>query len=146
MTIAEMDIPSKYQKGRRGPDILIILTFLLSCSASFGLGMLAQREMGQGGEEDRVWVEKLSEQGMVQGAAVGAAELTGTPDEPAAPTAAAAVPAQAGKYVASKNGTKYYLPTCGTAKRIKDENKVWFASKEQAASAGYAPGANCPGL
>ena len=51
-----------------------------------------------------------------------------------------------GKYVGSKNGRKYHLATCASAARIKDENKVWFDSKEQAAAAGYAPAANCPGI
>jgi len=49
-------------------------------------------------------------------------------------------------YVGSKNGTKYHLPWCGSAKSIKEENKVWFATKEEAAAAGYTPAANCKGI
>lgn len=45
-----------------------------------------------------------------------------------------------GKYVGSKNGTKYYLPTCATVKRIKLENYVWFDSPEDATLQGYTPG------
>lgn len=48
--------------------------------------------------------------------------------------------------VASKNGTKYYLPSCSGADRIADANKVWFASPAAATAAGYSPAANCPGL
>lgn len=51
-----------------------------------------------------------------------------------------------GKYVASKNSTKYHLPGCTGAKRIAEHNKIWFNSKEEAESVGYAPAANCPGL
>lgn len=51
-----------------------------------------------------------------------------------------------GKYVASKNGTRYYLPTCSGANRIKEENKIWFTSIEEAQSEGYEPAVNCPGL
>jgi len=51
-----------------------------------------------------------------------------------------------GKYVASKNGTKYHLPWCGSAKRIKEENEVWFATKTEAESAGYSPAKNCKGI
>ena len=51
-----------------------------------------------------------------------------------------------GQYVASKNSNKYHLPWCSGAKRIKEENKVWFQSKEEAASKGYTPAANCPSL
>ncbi|MBI4088771.1 hypothetical protein HY415_01615 [Candidatus Kaiserbacteria bacterium] len=50
------------------------------------------------------------------------------------------------RVIASKNGTKYYLPECAGAERITDENKVWFASASAAQAAGYAPAANCKGL
>lgn len=51
-----------------------------------------------------------------------------------------------GVFVASKSGTKYYLPTCSGVARIKEENKVWFDTKAEAEAAGYGPAANCPGL
>lgn len=61
-------------------------------------------------------------------------------------SAAPVTPATAGKYVGSKNGSKYHLPYCPGAKQMKEENKVWFASKEEAEAAGYAPAANCKGI
>ena len=42
-------------------------------------------------------------------------------------------------FVASKNGKIYYTPSCAGAKRIKEENKVWFTSTEEAKNAGYSP-------
>jgi hypothetical protein len=51
-----------------------------------------------------------------------------------------------GGYVASKNGTKYHLPWCGGAKQIKEENKVWFKTKDEAVKAGYTPASNCKGI
>lgn len=48
--------------------------------------------------------------------------------------------------VASKNGTKYHLPTCPGAKQISDKNKITFASIDEARAAGYTPAANCKGL
>jgi hypothetical protein len=51
-----------------------------------------------------------------------------------------------GKYVASKKGTKYHLPWCPGAKQIKEENKLWFDSKEDAEKAGYTKATNCKGL
>ena len=41
-------------------------------------------------------------------------------------------------FVASKAGGKYHVPTCGTAKNIKDGNKVCFAYPEEAIQAGYS--------
>jgi len=51
-----------------------------------------------------------------------------------------------GKYVASKNGSKYHFPWCSGATRMKEENKIWFETKEAAEKAGYGPAANCKGL
>lgn len=50
------------------------------------------------------------------------------------------------RYVASKNGTKYYFPWCSGAKRISPQNLVSFATKEEAKARGLEPAANCPGL
>lgn len=49
-------------------------------------------------------------------------------------------------FVASKNGTRYYLPSCSGSKRIKPENLISFPSQEAAEAAGYSKAANCPGL
>ena len=61
-------------------------------------------------------------------------------------TAAVAASRGSGVYVASKSGTKYYLPSCSGVSRIKEENKVWFATVGEAQAAGYTPASNCPGL
>lgn len=61
-------------------------------------------------------------------------------------TAASAPIAVLGKYVASKSGSAYHFPWCSGAKRIKEENKVYFNSKEEAEKAGYHPAGNCKGL
>jgi len=52
----------------------------------------------------------------------------------------------AGAYVGSKNGSVYHLPWCSGAKRIQEENKIWFNTKEEAESAGYRPATNCKGI
>lgn len=49
-------------------------------------------------------------------------------------------------YVGSKNSTKYHLPTCPGAKAIKEENKIWFESKDEARANGYSPASNCKGI
>lgn len=49
-------------------------------------------------------------------------------------------------YVGSKSGEKYHLLTCPGAKQIKEENKIYFASKEDAMKNGYAPASNCKGI
>lgn len=44
-------------------------------------------------------------------------------------------------YVASKNGSKYYLTTCKNT--IKEANKVYFKTKEDAEKAGFTPSQTC---
>ncbi|MFZ5982567.1 MAG: Ada metal-binding domain-containing protein [Patescibacteria group bacterium] len=46
-------------------------------------------------------------------------------------------------FVGSKNSTKYHLPTCSSAKRIKPENIVCFKSDQEALSSGYEPSKDC---
>ena len=53
---------------------------------------------------------------------------------------------EAGSVVGSINGTKYHLPECPGATQIKEENKIWFPSAEDAQKAGYTPASNCKGL
>jgi len=53
---------------------------------------------------------------------------------------------RAGGFVASKNGTSYHYPWCPGAEKIKEENKVWFKSSEDAEAAGYTAAKNCKGL
>ncbi|HEY9582849.1 MAG TPA: hypothetical protein VJK09_00855, partial [Candidatus Paceibacterota bacterium] len=45
--------------------------------------------------------------------------------------------------VVSKNGSKYHYPYCSSAKQIKEENKIVFATPAAAEAAGYTLAANC---
>lgn len=59
---------------------------------------------------------------------------------------AAIISSTKGKYAASKSGTAYHYPWCPGAQKIKEENKIWFQTKEEAESKGYKPARNCEGL
>lgn len=48
-----------------------------------------------------------------------------------------------GKYVASKNGKLYYRVGCGASSRIKEENKVFFNSTQDAEQAGFEGSSSC---
>lgn len=135
MTIPDLIVRSKEYLRRVPADVLVVLVLVLTASASFGLGVLAGRDLGPQEEGRGLWIEQLPA-GVVSGAGGPAAAIR----------AATPPPATSGTYMASKNGTKYYLPTCGSANRIKEANRVWFATKAAAEAAGYTPAANCPGL
>lgn len=118
--------------GRAPRDAVIVAVIVLASSASFGLGFLAGRDAGQGSDKV-ITIEETTSATATSSA--NSTLSTGSINSP-----------QVGKVVASKNGTKYYLPDCAGASRISDANKVWFVSADAAVKAGYEPAANCKGL
>lgn len=100
-------------------DMYLVLIIFLVALASFGLGRLSiQAE--ERGKLQIVYPERQS--------------------------ASAIDATRGGRYVASLSGSKYHLPTCPGAQRMKEENKIWFDTKEDAETAGYEPAANCDGI
>ena len=41
------------------------------------------------------------------------------------------------KFIGSVNSNKYHWPDCPFAKRISEENQIWFSSEQEAQDAGY---------
>lgn len=125
-------------------DILMVAVVVLAATASYGLGYFAGKgslSVKGGG----FWIEQVGATTSARLPAAAAAAEASAPVIPIAAPGAILTP-QEGKYVASKNGKKYYLPSCSGASRIKEENKVWFASIEEARASGRTPASNCPGL
>lgn len=52
-------------------------------------------------------------------------------------------PAATEKYLASKNGKKYYPADCPAAARIAEANRIWFSSAAEAEGAGFSLSASC---
>jgi hypothetical protein len=148
MTIAEMRERSNRAFSGVPRDVLLVGIVVLAASASFGLGILAGRDMAGKGKDAGFWVEDVSSTSTPPQPAAAAAAGVRVPPASTIPVVAAGtvVAPATGKYVASKTGKKYYLPSCSGAMRIKETNKVWFASVEDARAAGLTPAANCPGL
>ena len=144
--IAQEASKGKSWLGRVPDGALTAAVVILASGASFGLGMLTERELGQGGGPIRI--EGVPADALPAAAAAAPIVLPkgAATASLAAPKAIAPAAKTSGTYVASKNGTKFYLPTCSTAKRIKEENKIWFDTEDEARAAGFEPGANCPGL
>ncbi|MEK7585260.1 MAG: hypothetical protein AAB455_02005 [Patescibacteria group bacterium] len=107
------------------------MNFCLVALIAFGLGRLSRLEEAR----EPVRIENVATPALVS------SKITTSTTSISAQTSS-----QAGQFVGSKNGTKYHYPWCSGAQRIKEENKVWFASKEEAATKGYTPASNCPGL
>lgn len=110
---------------RRGEDLFLAVTVMMVAIISFGLGRLSKiRE-----EKIPITIEN-------------AATSTGVSNS----QRAALTIGEQRIFVASKNGKKYYYAWCESAQKIKEINRVWFSSKEEAERAGYDPAVNCKGL
>ena len=116
-------------------DLYLIIIIVLVGAASFGLGRLSVIDE----EREPVTIESSRETTAVE---QGAAVLPAIQSR----DSSASTEVAAGQYVASKNSDKYHFPWCSGAQRIKEENKVWFQSREEALAAGYTPASNCKGL
>ncbi len=117
-------------------DLYIAAVIFLVGLASFGLGRLSI-----------LWPEKEPLTIENQGSRI---KNYGTAKETASDgknyNSSVIIPNSGGKYVASKNGTAYHFPWCPGAQKIKEENKIWFQTKEEAEGRGYKPAGNCDGL
>ena len=49
------------------------------------------------------------------------------------------VPKYKGKYVGHKNSKKFHFPHCKWAKKMNQENQVWFKNRQEAIDKGYIP-------
>jgi hypothetical protein len=131
-------LPNKELLRKAEPHLVPIVVVLVGVTA-FGLGRLSAPGQGSVAE-----VPRLQAAAVVEASPVAEVKV-----QPAAATSAkptAGVGESAGHYVASQSGSKYYLPSCSGAARIKEENRIYFASVAEARTAGYTPAANCPGL
>jgi len=120
MTIQEIS-----EKIKLGAELYVVFIIVLVSFASFGLGRLSVKT----DVSNTIYPSITSAQ-------VALPEISASNIEVS----------EEKYYIASKNGTVYHLPWCPGAGRIKDENKIWFESKEDAENAGYRPAANCKGL
>lgn len=124
--------------GENKSDLYIALIIFLVGLSGFGLGRLSV-----------LWPEKEAVKVTNQGDeitgrandALKAVENISSPPDAKTPSANSR-----SKFVASKNGTAYHYPWCPGALKIKEENKIWFQTKEEAEKRGYRPAGNCEGL
>ena len=136
-------------KSLTAEDIYIVLIIILVAIGSFGLGRFSRVEEGR--EKVSIhYPQVLPAQTGLQGAGAASAlnfyENTSSYVSENTSDNIPEISSSENKFVGSKNSDKYHYPWCSGAKRIKEENKVWFSSREEAKAAGYVPAGNCEGL
>jgi hypothetical protein len=131
-------IKSFFRDSDNREKILTVGIIFLVGMASFGLGRLSALESGK----VPVNIENIPLQAQVfKSSANSRQDITPNQGEKAS-----SFLKEGGMLVGSKNSDKYHLPWCSGAKRIKEENKIYFSSVEEAKAKGYTPAGNCKGL
>lgn len=136
---------ANFFQSDKGRSALLVITGVLLASGSFLLGRFSLA----GDTHQNVDILSPKEEGFAEAENTAAAVVALQKNEPVKKqaTPSAVVSSEAGgKYVASKSGSAYHFPWCSGAKRIKEENKIYFNTKEEAEKAGYHPAGNCKGL
>ena len=113
-----MEKIKQFLESDKGKDILIVIIIILVGLGSFELGRLSK-------ENDKEGLKiEYKGQDNTQVSDVGR-------------------PTSGKNFFASNKGSKYYSVSCSSGKTIKEENKVYFKTGEEAERAGYALSSAC---
>lgn len=117
-------------ESEKGKDIMIVLIVILVGLASFELGRLSKVNDSTG-----IKIEYPSQ--MVNQETSTVSSVTSlNKTQPATNSTAK-------NFFASNRGTKYYPIGCSAGQTIKLENRVYFATGEEAEKAGYELSSSC---
>lgn len=105
----------QFLESEKGKDILVIIIVILAGLASFELGRLSKNT------SSGIKIEYPNQEANV----VSFVEFSEK------------------KFIASTKGSKYYPLGCAGGQNIKQENKIYFATREEAEGAGYELSSTC---
>lgn len=122
-----MEKIKSFIESEKGKDILVVIIVILVGLISFELGRISKGNSSSG-------LKILSGQEVNQNANV----ILSVPDvgRPVSTSSSKT-------FFASSKGSKYYTTSCSAGKTIKQENRVYFATGEEAETAGYTLSSSC---
>ena len=127
-------ILNNYIESEKGKDILIIFIVVLVGIVSFYLGRLSKES-----SQDGLKIEYKSQ----EASAIGSSEENKPIIELNPSISERTQKDTLGKYFASKRGKKYYPIECSAGKTIKQENRIYFSTTQEAENAGYSLSSSC---
>ena len=128
-----MEKIKQFIESEKGKDIMIVMIVILVGLGSFELGKLSKESSSSGIKIE--YTGSNGEQITSQSAnAISASTNAGNLN----------FESTSGKnYFASSRGSKYYSVGCSAGKTIKQENRVYFTTGEEAEAAGYELSSSC---
>ena len=126
-----------FLESEKGKDILVVIIVILVGLASFELGRLSKENTSNG--------VKIEYPGQEANAITGYENDSNTPilGIKNGTKANSNQSSDKNNFFASKKGKKYYSIDCSAGKTIKEENKIYFNSGEEAEKAGYTLSSAC---
>lgn len=136
------------------PAVFRSVYFICCMTLAFGLGIITEHSLENRGNNPVIQIPEkpmplaLQYRGAPEQniSDITPAEGSGASTVPVATSATtpATTPTQAGQnFIASKTGTKYYPADCGGVSRIKPENRIYFATEQDAQAKGYTRTNTC---
>jgi len=128
-----------FLESEKGKDILVVTIVILVGLGSFELGRLSKENSSSG---LKIEYPKQEQEDINQAASVTlAADYLEVLPPSGGKTSKSS---SAGKtFFASSRGSKYYTISCSAGKTIKQENRIYFATGEEAQTAGYSLSSSC---
>ena len=123
--------------SEKGKDILVVLIVILVGLGSFELGRLSKDNSSSG-----IKIEYPDQNSSQPGSAISAVEYLNILQNDKMSITGNLNPSSKA-FFASNKGTKYYSIGCSAGKSIKQENRVYFMTKEEAERAGYELSSSC---
>ncbi|MEX2028911.1 MAG: hypothetical protein WD963_00300, partial [Candidatus Paceibacterota bacterium] len=121
-------------ESEKGKDVLIVMIVILVGLGSFQLGRLSKDNTSSG-----IKIEYPSLEANQGASVVSAVQYPNTNS-----ASASVIKNSVEKnFFASSRGKKYYPVGCSAGKSLKLENRVYFATKEEAESKGYELSSSC---
>ena len=126
-----MDKIKQFFESEKGKDVMIVFIVILTGLGSFELGRLSKEDRTSG-----IKIEYIN-QAENQSANV-ISSVKNSPEK-----VSTTINSSGKKFFASNRGSRYYSIGCSGGKTIKQENRIYFTTKEEAEKAGYELSSSC---
>ncbi len=132
----------KLIKFIKQPTVFRSVYFVCCMTLAFGLGIITEHSLQNQGNNP---VVQIPEKPMPLALRYKTSTTQNIYDTmPAVASQPISETTDSGKnFVASKTGTKYYPADCTSTSRIKEENRIYFATEKEAEEKGYTRTTTC---